>query len=110
MFAAKANQADGIPIARTFEVGVPGYLLGRTPNGMETRNILGGVLLMIAKSLEMFERKGTKNGSDMAWLQKMDSCHTAPLRPYLAYVLSWNNPIKAEITRARLRIPTPMKY
>jgi len=66
MFAAKAIQADGIPIARTFEVGVPGYLLGRTPNGMGMRNILGGVLLMIAKSLEMFERNGTKNGSDMA--------------------------------------------
>ena len=66
MFAAKAIQADGIPIARTFEVGVPGYLLGRTPNGIARRNIVGGVLLMIAKSLEMFERKGTKNGSDMA--------------------------------------------
>lgn len=66
MFIAKAIQAEGIPTARTLLVGVPGYLSGKTPGGIGIRKIVGGVLLITARSLDMLDKKGTKKGSERA--------------------------------------------
>jgi hypothetical protein len=50
MFRAKAIQAEGSWMTKEWVEGVPGYLLGKTPNGTGIRNVAGGVLEMMAKS------------------------------------------------------------
>jgi hypothetical protein len=88
MFMANANQAEGMPTARTLLVGDPGYLLGKIPGGIGMRKTVGGVFVIAAKSFEMLERNGTSRGSERAcWGDEQSALHESLLAVSSAFAI-----------------------